>query len=163
MKKITQEAHHRQRMMEYRQHHTLEATAIRYRTSRKSVVKWWKRWDGSPRSLEEHSRRPHSNGRAHSEEELRKIRHVLKKHRWQDVLLSYLRDGGAARIYAKLWFLQTDRIQTQGSKTEAKGKAYTQTLPARRVSGPEDAAGCEVCSGALHGGRAKVLPVYRQG
>ena len=89
MKKITQEAHHRQRMMKYRQHHTLEETAIRYQTSRKTVVKWWKRWDGSPGSLEELSRRPHHSGRAHSEEELRKIRHVLKKNRWQDVLLSY--------------------------------------------------------------------------
>lgn len=112
MGRITQEAQGRQRMMKYRAHHTLEETAIRYRVSRKTVVKWWKRWDGSAGSLESRSRRPHRTRGAHSEETLRKIRHVLKKHRWSDVLLSYqeMRErhgyegsyGGFKRICAKL-------------------------------------------------------------
>lgn len=112
MGRITQEAHHRQRMMKYRQGHTLKETAVRYKTSRKTVVKWWKRWDGTPRSLENQSRRPHRSPREHSEATLRTIRRVLKKHKWRDVLLSYqeMRDkhgyqgsyGGFKRVCARL-------------------------------------------------------------
>ncbi len=89
MGRITQEAHQRQRMMKYRRDHTLKETAIRYGVSRKTVVKWWNRWDGTAGSLENRSRRPHRSPRELSEAMLRKIRHVLKKHRWSDVLLSY--------------------------------------------------------------------------
>ncbi len=112
MGRITQEAHQRQRMMKYRRDHTLKETAIRYGVSRKTVVKWWNRWDGTAGSLENRSRRPHRSPRELSEAMLRKIRHVLKKHRWSDVLLSYqeMRDrhgyqgsyGGFKRIAARL-------------------------------------------------------------
>lgn len=126
MGRITQEAHHRQRMMRYRQGHTLVETAIRYRTSRKTVVKWWKRWDGTARSLEERSRRPHHSARAHSEAEVRQIRRILKKHRWQDVLLSYqeMREkhgytrsyGGFKRMAAKLKGAKAKRKPTRKPK-----------------------------------------------
>lgn len=89
MGRITQKAHHRQRMMKYRQGHGLAETAIRYKTSRKTVCKWWKRWDGTASSLEDRSRKPHHSPNAHSEAELRRIRRTLKKHRWQDLLLSF--------------------------------------------------------------------------
>ena len=126
MGRITQGAHHRQRMMKYRQGHTLEETAIRYRISRKTVVKWWKRWDGTAGSLEERSRRPHHSARAHSEAELRDIRRALKKHRWQDLLLAYqeMRDkkgysrsyGSFKRIAAKLKGAKRKRKPTQKHK-----------------------------------------------
>ena len=89
MGRITQEAYHRQRMLEYRKNHTLVETAIRYRTSRKTVVKWWNRWDGTARSLENRSRRPHRIGRGHSRAELTGIARVVKRYDWKDLLLSY--------------------------------------------------------------------------
>ena len=89
MARITQEMHHRQRMMEYRKGHSISETAIRYQTSEKTVKKWWKRWDGSPGSLEDRSRRPNGSPGKSTPEELRKVRRMLKKHRWQDLLLAY--------------------------------------------------------------------------
>jgi transposase-like protein len=99
-------------MMEYRKGHGAKKTANRFETSWKTVAKWWKRWDGTPRSLVDRSRRPHNSPRQHTEAELKKIRHALKKHRWRDLLLAYqeLRDrhgytrsyGSFKRIAAKL-------------------------------------------------------------
>lgn len=89
MKIISEEAYHRQRMMKYRQGHSVVETAIRYKTSEKTVKKWWKRWDGRVESLVNQSRRPKNSPRQTSEEMLGHMRRVLKKHRWQDLLLSY--------------------------------------------------------------------------
>ena len=112
MGRITQEAYHRQRMLEYRRNHTLVETGIRYRTSRKTVVKWWNRWDGTAGSLEDRSRRPHRISRGHSQEELAIIGRVVKRHGWKDLLASYqeLREkhgytrsyGAFKRIVSKL-------------------------------------------------------------
>ncbi|MBQ6234703.1 MAG: helix-turn-helix domain-containing protein, partial [Clostridia bacterium] len=48
MDRITQEAHFRQRVMEYyRKHGNATATAIRYHISRKTFYKWYGQWDGT--------------------------------------------------------------------------------------------------------------------
>jgi len=118
MDRITQEAQHRQRMMKYCAKHGGTKTAIRYRTSRKTVAKWWKRWDGTAESLRERSRRPHHSPRQHSEAEIKKIRRALKRHRWRDLILAYqeLRERhGYTRSYGSF-----KRIA--GGLREAKGK-----------------------------------------
>jgi len=122
MDRIHQEAQHRQRMMEYRKGHSIWDTAIRYKTSEKTVKKWWKRWDGTADSLKDQSRRPKNSPRQSTQEELRRVKRVLKKHRWQDLLLAYqeLRErwgyersyGGFKRIAAKL----------KGAKPKKKAK-----------------------------------------
>lgn len=89
MDKIAQEANHRQRMMKYRETHTLKETAIRYHTSRKTVVKWWKRWDKTVESLRDRSRRPYTIRQKHSDAEIKQIRRALKRNRWTDLLLAY--------------------------------------------------------------------------
>ena len=89
MKIILEEAHYRQRMMNYRRSHTVAETAIVYKTSEKTVKKWWKRWDGTVESLKNRSRRPKTSPHKTSEEMLKHMRRILKKHRWQDLLLSY--------------------------------------------------------------------------
>lgn len=90
MERITQQAHHRQRMMKYLEAHgNVTETAIRYMTSRKTVTKWRTRWDGTVSSLEDQSRKPKNSPRKHSEAEISEIRRRLKKHRWTDLLLTY--------------------------------------------------------------------------
>lgn len=134
MGRITQEAHHRQRMMKYRQGHTLEETAIRYRTSRKTVVKWWKRWDGEAASLENRSRRPHRTRGAHSEQELRTIRRVMKKHRWTDVLLGYqemVQRHGYRRSYGGF-----KRVVSTLKGAKSKRKATRKNKPYQRAEYP---------------------------
>lgn len=89
-------------MVKYAQKHSITETAIRYRVSRKTVYKWLSRYDGTPASLEDRSHRPKTSPRAHTEKELRQIRHRLKRHRWTDLLLAYqelVEKDGYARSY----------------------------------------------------------------
>ena len=113
MDRIAQEAHARQRFLEYYlKHGNGTETAIRYKISRKTLYKWLKRYDGTWQSLVEQSRRPHSSPRAHTAEEIRQIRRLAKKHHWEDLILAYqeMREkygyrrsyGGFKRIVAKL-------------------------------------------------------------
>lgn len=89
MEMILQEAHHRKRMIKYSEEHTVTETAIRYKTSRKSVYKWLKRWDGTIDSLMDRSRAPKNRPRKSSDEEIRLVRRKLKKYKWKDLILAY--------------------------------------------------------------------------
>lgn len=112
MPSLSQDKYHRQRMVKYALRHTVTDTAIRYKTSRKTVHKWLKRYDGTLTSLEDFSHRPNTSPRRHTEEELKKVRRRLKKHKWKDLLLAYQEliqidgytrsYGGFKRIAAKL-------------------------------------------------------------
>ena len=90
MKKITQEARWRQRVLEYfKKNGNGRATAMRYHISRKTLYKWLKRWDGTPESLLDQSRRPHKTRECHDAHWLRLIRRLSKKHRWTDIIAAY--------------------------------------------------------------------------
>ena len=107
MNRITQEAHARQRMIEYfiKDENGTE-TANRYKVSRKTLYKWKKRYDGRRESLLERSRRPHHSPRAHSAEEIKQIRRVAKKYRWEDLILAYqdmVEKYGYERSYPAFW------------------------------------------------------------
>lgn len=134
MDRITQEAHHRQRMMKYREKHGVTETAIRYKTSRKTVTKWWNRWDGTVTSLQDQSRRPHHSPREHSEGELHNIRRMLKKYRWQDLLLSYqrLRERyGYTRSYGSF-----KRVAQRLRAMKPKRKKVRKNKPYQRAAYP---------------------------
>ena len=113
MNRITQEAQARQRYLEYfLKHRNATEASIRYKVSRKTLYKWLKRYDGTLQSLVERSRRPHRSPRAHTAEEVRQIRRLAKKHRWEDLILAYQEMqekygytrsyGGFKRIVSKL-------------------------------------------------------------
>ena len=99
-------------MIKYSQKHTITETAIRFKVSRKTVHKWLKRYDGSLASLEDQSHKPKNSSKAHTADEIKKIIHCLKKHKWHDLILAFqeMRDrydytrsyGGFKRIAAKL-------------------------------------------------------------
>ena len=126
---LSQQKYHRQRMMKYTQKHSVTETAIRYNVSCKTVYKWISRYDGNISSLEDRSHRPHHSPRRHTEVELRKIRHRLKKHKWVDLLLAYQElieldgytrsYGGFKRIAAKL-----KKVKPKTKKAKRKLKPY---------------------------------------
>lgn len=90
MAKIAQEARWRQRILEYlAKHGNVTETARRYRISRKTLYKWKKRWDGTPESLCDQSRRPHKVREGHSERWISLIRRLCKKHHWTDIIAAY--------------------------------------------------------------------------
>ena len=134
MGRITQEANARQRMLKYLEKSgSVTETAMRYRVSRKTVIKWRSRWDGTPASLEDQSRRPKKSPRKHSEEEIAAIRKKLKKHRWVDLLLSYqeLREGGYSRSYGSF-----KRIASQLKAAKPKQKKKRKPKPYQRADYP---------------------------
>jgi len=111
MDRITQEAHHRQRIVKYFKRHGATETAIRYKTSRKTVYKWVNRYDGTIESLKDRSHRPHNSPKAHTEKEKDMIRRAMKKVKWRDLILAYQRllkrgynrsYGGFKRVVHKL-------------------------------------------------------------
>ena len=111
MQKDTQEAAFRQRVLEYLQKdHTVTETAIRYHLSRKTVHKWRNRWDGTPKSLVDRSRKPKNSPRKQTEAEIRLVKRQAKKYKWQDHILAY--QGARERGYAQLWMLYKDREET---------------------------------------------------
>ena len=109
---LSQIKHFRQRMIKYLQNHTITETAIRFGVSRKTVYKWLKRYDGTVESLMDRSHRPKNSPKAHTVEELKRIKRCLKKHKWHDLILAfqdmcekygYSRSyGGFKRVAAKL-------------------------------------------------------------
>ena len=113
MKKDTQEAAFRQRVLEYqKKDHTVTETAIRYHLSRKTVHKWRNRWDGTPNSLMDHSRRPKNSPRKQTEEEIRLVRRQAKKYKWR------IPGSQGTRIYTLLWLLYKDGAQITGTKSQ---------------------------------------------
>ena len=124
---LSQIKHFRQRIIKYLQNHTVTETAIRYKVSRKTVYKWLKRYDGTLESLEDRSHRPKSSPKAHTEEELKRIRRCLKKYKWHDLILAfqemkekygYNRSyGGFKRVAAKL---RADKVTKVKKKRKPK-------------------------------------------
>ena len=86
---LSQIKYFRQRMIKYLEKHTVRETAIHFKVSRKTVYKWKNRYDGTINSLEDKSHRPHNIPRAHSEQELKLIKRLDKKHKWKDLILVY--------------------------------------------------------------------------
>ena len=121
-------------MLKYlREHGNVTETAIRYKTSRKTVIKWRSRWDGTPASLEDRSRRPKHSPRKHSEAEIGSIRRHLKKHRWTDLLLAYqqLREHGYTRSYGGF-----KRIASQLKAGKPKRQKKRKPKPYERADYP---------------------------
>lgn len=90
MKKDTQEAAFRQRVLEYQKKgHSVTEAANRYHLSRKTVHKWRNRWDGTLQSLVDRSRRPRNSPRKQTEWEIKLVKREAKRHKWQDQILAY--------------------------------------------------------------------------
>lgn len=140
MDRITQEAHFRQRVLEYySKHGNATGTADRFHMSRKTLYKWLKRWDGTWQSLKDQSRRPKHSPRKHTEEELKQIRRLAKKHDWIDIILAYqeMRDKyGYARNYGsfKRKVRQLYDLKTKKKRTKRKNKPYKRAdYPGQKV------------------------------
>ena len=125
---VAQNANHRHRMLKYYEKKGATKTAIRYGVSRKTVYKWRARYDGTLESLKDRSHKPHTNPKAHTEAELRLIRRVVKKVKWQDLLLAYqlLKNKGYTRSYGgyKRVVQKLKDIKPQKPKAKKKPKPY---------------------------------------
>jgi len=133
MDMVTQEAYHRQRMLAYYYAHGGTKTALRYKTSRKTVYKWVNRNDGTLESLKDRSHRPHSHPRQHTEEEIELIRRYVKRNGRRDLLLTFqkLRERGYTRHYGSF-----KRIVGRLFKPLEKKKVKKKPKPYQRAEYP---------------------------
>ena len=135
MKKNTQEAAFRQRVLEYQQRdHTVTETAIRYHLSRKTVHKWRNRWDGTTKSLEDRSRRPRRSPRKQTEAEIRLVKRLAKKHKWQDHILAY--QDARERGYTRCFGCFTKTIRKLLEQKPKRVKKQRKNKPYQRADYP---------------------------
>ena len=135
MKKNTQEAAFRQRVLEYqRKEHTVTETAIRYHLSRKTVHKWRNRWDGTPKSLEDQSRRPKSSPRKQTEAEIGLVKRQAKKYKWQDHILAY--QGARERGYTRSFGCFTRTVRKLNDQKTKRAKKKRRNKPYQRADYP---------------------------
>ena len=135
---ITQNAYHRQRMLNYFKKHGATETSLRYKVSRKTIYKWANRYDGTIESLKDKSHKPHTSPKAHTIAEIAMVKRALKKVKWLDLLLAYQRlssrgysrsYGGFRRIAQKLRALKPKK-----SIAKKKPKPYAKACyPGQKI------------------------------
>ncbi len=135
MKKDTQEAAFRQRVLEYQKRdHTVTETANRYHLSRKTVYKWRNRWDGTPTSLVDRSRKPKRSPKKQTEEEIRLVRRLAKKYKWRDQILAY--QGAMERGYTRCFGCFTRTVRKLLDQKPKRIKKKRKNKPYQRADYP---------------------------
>ena len=135
MKKDTQEAAFRQRVLKYVQKgHSVTDAANRYHLSRKTVHKWRNRWDGTRESLEDRSRRPKNSPRKQTEAEIRLVKRQAKKNKWRDIILAY--QGARERGYSRSFGCFSRTVRKLREQKPGKEKKKRKNKPYQRAAYP---------------------------
>jgi len=122
MYSVTSEAKYRQRVVNYSYKHGVTQAGIRFHRSRQAIYEWRARYDGSWKSLTEHSHRPKSHPKQHTEEEKKLILRHYKYNKDDLILLwSTVRDKGYTRSYASMTRVLRKWI-TADEKTKIKAR-----------------------------------------
>lgn len=79
--------------MDYAEKYGVTKAAVRYRTNRQYIYRWRKRYDGTLKSLEDRSHRPHSHPNQHTEAELKLIGDMRRRNP----------NAGIVAFWVKLW------------------------------------------------------------
>ena len=105
MNTVTQITRRRQAIIEYSLKKGVTEAARRYNVSRQFVYRWKKRYDGTLKSLQDHSHRPHSHPKQHTEEEIDLIKRMRKKNKHTCLVVFWvkLRQKGYTRSITSLW------------------------------------------------------------
>jgi len=100
VKSISPNAHFRQRVVKYSHRYGVTKASDRYRVSRNAIYEWRARYDGTRRSLEDQSHRPHSHPNQHTKEEKALILRHYPYHKDDMIVLwDVLRKKGYTRCY----------------------------------------------------------------
>lgn len=98
----------RQAIIEYSQKKGVTAAARRYNVSRSLIYRWRERYDGTLKSLQDRSHKPHSHPNQHTEEEISLIKNMRKKNKHTGLVVLWvkLRQRGYIRSITGLWRMQ---------------------------------------------------------
>lgn len=105
MKTVTQNTLYRQVLILYTNKYVVTKAAIRHKTNRQYIYHWFKRYDGTPQSLIDKSRRLHHHHNEHTQEELKLIADMRKRNANAGlmVFLVKLRQRGYTRSVTGLY------------------------------------------------------------
>ena len=121
---ITEEMRYRRRLCEYAKKYGVTKAAKKYQTNRQFVYRQLNKYDGTVRSLALKSRRPHYTPNAHTEEELRLIRKMLKRNGRYGLAEVYVRCK--SKGYTRSFGSMCRQIRKKGYRKEKrKRKSYT--------------------------------------
>ena len=138
MKRIAQEAKIRQGVVNYALKHGKSKAAQKYGVSLSSVKRWCKRYDGTRKSLEERSHRPHSHPRQHTQEEETAIRKafctVYARYGWDGVYAELLQNYGYTRSFGGMYHAAT-RLGLGWGKKRKRPARTARRYPEQSVPG----------------------------
>ena len=121
---VTEEMKYRQRLCEYAIKYGVTKAARRYHTYRQFVYRQLEKYDGSVRSLALRSRKPQRSPNAHTEEELKLIKNMLRRNGRYGLAEVYVRCQN--RGYKRSFGSMCRQIRENGyKKPTIKKKSYT--------------------------------------
>ena len=105
MNSITQDILYKQSVVKYSYRNGVTKAAIKFKMHRKTIYRWRKKYDGTPESLKNKSRRPHSHPTQHTAEELKKIKDYKYKNKDTGLVVLWikLRKSGYERSITSLY------------------------------------------------------------
>ena len=159
MNKITQTALYRQALINYAKKNGVTKAAIHYRTYRQYIYRWMKRYDGTLKSLEDRSHRPHNHPNQHRPEEIKLIDDLRRRNPNAGLVVFWvkLKQRGYSRSISGLYRFLRKRNQMAVKLPNPKyvPKPYEQmTYPGQRVQIDVKfvPASCLVGEAAIDGG-----------
>ena len=159
MNKITQTALYRQALINYAKKNGVTKAAIHYRTYRQYIYRWMKHYDGTLKSLEDRSHRPHSHPNQHQPEEIKLIDDLRRRNPNAGLVVFWvkLKQRGYRRSISGLYRFLRKRNQMAVKLPNPKyvPKPYEQmTYPGQRVQIDVKfvPASCLVGEAAIDGG-----------
>lgn len=99
MKSITQKLKYKQSVIKFSYKYGVTKTAIKFELNRRTIYRWRERYDGTLKSLEDKSRKPHSHPNQHTKEEIKLIKDYKRNNKETGLVVLWvkLRAAGYTR------------------------------------------------------------------
>lgn len=124
MKSITQNAKYKQSVVKFSLKYGVSKASRKFNEHRKTIYRWRERYDGSAKSLENKSRRPHHHPNEHTKEEIKLIKQYKANNKKTGLVVLWvkLRRAGYTRTISGLYIVMK-RLGIY-KKTPSKRKEY---------------------------------------
>ena len=129
---ITQKLKYKESVVKFSYKYGVTKAAIKYLECRRTIYRWRERYDGSLRSLEDKSRRPHSHPNQHTEAEIQMIKNYKANNKETGLVVLWvkLRQAGYTRTVQSLYQV----LQRMGIYKKAPSKKKERE-PAEWITG----------------------------
>ena len=105
MKSITQKLKYKQSVVKFSYKYGVTKTAIKFELNRRTIYRWRERYDGTLKSLEDKSRKPHFHPNQHTKEEIKLIKDYKRNNKETGLVVLWvkLRAAGYTRTIQGLY------------------------------------------------------------